>query len=130
MSVSTLTGSFGSIYVPASLVTRYKAATNWATYADRITAIENESGDETGPVLESISAEYIAQGGVMAGFALSELTNFIVVTAHYADGTSETVTDYTLSGEIVEGNNTITVTYKDKTTTFIVLGLSAGGGDM
>ena len=39
MSVSTLTGSFGSIYVPASLVNAYKAATNWATYANRITAI-------------------------------------------------------------------------------------------
>ena len=39
MSISTLTGSFGSIYVPASLVDAYKTATNWATYADRITAI-------------------------------------------------------------------------------------------
>ena len=39
MSLSTLTGSFGSIYVPSSLVASYKAATNWATYADRITAI-------------------------------------------------------------------------------------------
>lgn len=39
MSVSTYTGSFGSIYVPASLVDSYKAATNWATYAARITAI-------------------------------------------------------------------------------------------
>ena len=34
MSISTLTGSFGSIYVPASLVNAYKSATNWATYAD------------------------------------------------------------------------------------------------
>ena len=42
MSLSTLTGSFGSIYVPASLVDSYKAATNWATYADRITAIVDE----------------------------------------------------------------------------------------
>ena len=32
-------GTFGSIYVPASLVDAYKKATNWATYADRITAI-------------------------------------------------------------------------------------------
>lgn len=36
MSLSTLTSSFGSIYVLASLVDSYKAATNWATYADRI----------------------------------------------------------------------------------------------
>jgi hypothetical protein len=39
MSISTLTGSFGSIYVPSSLVASYKAATNWAAYADRIRAI-------------------------------------------------------------------------------------------
>ena len=39
MSVSTLTGTWGSIYVPASLVNTYKSATNWVTYADRITAI-------------------------------------------------------------------------------------------
>lgn len=57
MSVSTLTGSFGSIYVPASLVNSYKTATNWAKYADRITVIEgdtggggngNEGGEDTG----------------------------------------------------------------------------------
>jgi hypothetical protein len=39
MSKSTLTGSFGSIYVPASLVDAYKTADNWKYYADRITAI-------------------------------------------------------------------------------------------
>lgn len=32
-------GVYGSIYVPASLVDTYKSATNWAAYADRITAI-------------------------------------------------------------------------------------------
>lgn len=41
MSNSSYTGSFGSIYVPASLVDAYKSATNWATYADRITALES-----------------------------------------------------------------------------------------
>jgi len=39
MSLSSYTGSFGSIYVPASLVNAYKSATNWATYSSRITAI-------------------------------------------------------------------------------------------
>ena len=38
MSNSAYTGSFGSIYVPASLVDTYKAAANWSAYADRITA--------------------------------------------------------------------------------------------
>lgn len=41
MSLSSYTGSFGSIYVPYSLVDTYKSAVNWATYADRITAIQS-----------------------------------------------------------------------------------------
>ena len=39
MSSSGWTGSFGSIYVPRSLVNTYKTATNWVAYADRITYI-------------------------------------------------------------------------------------------
>ena len=42
MSTSSYIGTWGSIYVPASLVDAYKSATNWATYADRITALEEE----------------------------------------------------------------------------------------
>lgn len=38
MSDSTYTGSYGSIYVPASLVDSYKSANNWSRYSDRITA--------------------------------------------------------------------------------------------
>lgn len=32
-------GQYGSIYVPASLLTTYKTATNWATFADRFVGI-------------------------------------------------------------------------------------------
>lgn len=39
IEASTYIGRFGSIYVPTSLVNTYKAATNWATYADRIAGI-------------------------------------------------------------------------------------------
>ena len=42
MSNSTYTGNFGSIYVPMSLVSAYKTATNWATYSARIAAYEEE----------------------------------------------------------------------------------------
>ena len=31
----------GYIYVPAALVDKYKAATNWSVYADQIRAIED-----------------------------------------------------------------------------------------
>ena len=32
-------GAYGSVFVPASLVSAYKSATNWTYFADRITAI-------------------------------------------------------------------------------------------
>lgn len=38
-SVSTYTGAFGSIFVPASLVDTYKTSQYWSIYASRITAI-------------------------------------------------------------------------------------------
>ena len=80
-------------------------------------------GGGTGVTLSSISATYIG-GDVAVGTALSDLTG-IVVTAQYSDGSTATVTGYTLSGEIAEGSNTITVTYQDKTATFTVAGTAA-----
>ena len=76
--------------------------------------------------LSSISATY-SGGDVAVGTAVADLTG-IVVTAHYSDGTSETVTGYTLSGTIAEGNNTITVSYGGKTATFTVNGVAESGG--
>jgi hypothetical protein len=76
--------------------------------------------------LTSISATYIG-GDVAVGTAVTALTG-IVVTAHYSDGTSETVTGYTLSGSIAEGENTVTVSYGGKTTTFTVTGVAESGG--
>jgi len=46
------------------------------------------------------------------------------VTAHYSDGTKEDITNYTILGEIVKGDNTITVEYQGKTATFVVVGIS------
>lgn len=42
------------------------------------------------------------------------------MTAVYSDSTTETVTDYTLSGTLTEGTSTITVGYGGKTDTFTV----------
>jgi hypothetical protein len=102
---------------------------NIAALANALTATEEEEPDTPiepdEPVvpevtLSSISAVY--SGGVVAvGTALADLTG-IVVTAHYSDGSTETVTDYTLSGEIAEGENIITVAYEGKTATFVVVG--------
>lgn len=82
-------------------------------------------GDPDEPItpdvtLTSISATY-SGGDVAVGTAVADLTG-IVVTATYSDGSTSTVTGYTLSGEIVEGDNTIIVTYNGKTATFTVTG--------
>lgn len=82
---------------------------------------------DTEKTLTSISAVY-SGGAVTAGTAVNDLTG-IVVTAHYSDGSSVTVTGYTLSGTIAEGSNTITVSYGGKTTTFAVTGVSESGGE-
>ena len=42
MVLSSHLGYFGSIYVPSSLVSAYKSATNWTYFADRITAYTGE----------------------------------------------------------------------------------------
>lgn len=78
------------------------------------------------PVLDHISAVY-SGGDVAEGTALDTLKSNLVVTAHYTGGTTQTVdsADYTLSGTIAVGSNTITVTYEDKTTTFTVTGTGA-----
>lgn len=83
--------------------------------------------DEEQVILSSISATY-AGGEVATGTDLTSLTG-ITVTATYSDGTTKTVTGYTLSGEILEGENTITVSYGGKTTTFTVMGIAEIGGE-
>ena len=71
----------------------------------------------------SISAVF-TQGGVTIydTDTLADLVPYLVVTATYPDTTTETIpsTDYTLSGTLVAGTSTITVTYAGKTTTFTV----------
>ena len=52
--------------------------------------------------------------------SLDVLRPMLTVTANYADETSETVTDYTLSGVLTVGTSTITVAYGGKTTTISV----------
>ena len=78
--------------------------------------------DEPEVTLSSILATYTG-GDVAVGTELSALTG-ITVTATYSDGSTAPVTDYTLSGSIAEGRNTITVTYNGLTATFTVTGIA------
>ena len=78
--------------------------------------------DDPEVTLSSISATYTG-GDVAVGTALTDLTG-IAVTGTYSDGSTATITGYTLSGTIAEGTNTITVSYGGKTTTFMVTGVA------
>lgn len=70
--------------------------------------------------LSSISCVYTQSGTVYDTDSLDSLKSDLVVTAHYSDQSTETVTTYTLSGTLTEGTSTITVLYGGKTTTFDV----------
>ena len=70
--------------------------------------------------LVSISAVYTQSGTVYDTDSLDDLKTDLVVTATYSDSTTETVTNYTLSGTLTAGTSTITVSYGGKTTSFTV----------
>lgn len=71
--------------------------------------------------LVSISAVYTQSGIVYDTASLDDLKTDLVVTAHWSDNTTSTVTTYMLSGTLTEGTSTITVAYGGKTTTFNVV---------
>ena len=72
--------------------------------------------------LTSIEAVYTQSGTVYDTDSLNTLKTDLVVTAHWSDSSTSTVssTDYTLSGTLTAETSTITVAYGDKTTTFTV----------
>lgn len=98
---------------------------------DLIASLRGGASEEpdtpTDATVTSISATYTG-GEVVTGTALSVLTG-ITVTATYSDGTTKVVTGYTLSGDIVEGENEITVSYNGFTTTFEVVGIVQSNGE-
>lgn len=80
--------------------------------------------------LSSISAEF-TQGDSLyyPSSSLSDLKENLVVSAYYRDGTSNVITDYSLSGTLTEGTSTITVNYLGKTATFEVTVLAEGASE-
>lgn len=88
------------------------------TYEDKTTTFNVTVSEPA--VLTSISAVYTQSGVVYPTDSLDSLKPDLVVTAHYSDSSTATVTTYTLSGSLTVGTSTITVTYSGKTTTFNV----------
>lgn len=70
--------------------------------------------------LTGIEATYTQSGTVYDTASLDDLKNDLVVTGTYDDSSTETITDYTLSGTLAAGTSTITVSYGGKTDTFSV----------
>lgn len=68
----------------------------------------------------SISAVYTQSDTVYDTDTLDSLKSDLVVTANYDDGTSGTVSGYTLSGALEVGTSTIIVAYDGKTASFNV----------
>lgn len=125
--INALDGMFKvCAFIKADISAEYNAFLTAFGISDSGGEEEPDEPDAPAKTLASISATY-SGGPVPVGTAVSAL-NGIVVTAHYSDSTSETVTGYILSGTISEGSNTITVSYGGKTTTFTVTGVAESGG--
>ncbi len=88
-------------------------------YKGRQTTIQVECIART---LMHVTAEY--EGGVVE-IGRSVDRNKLLVKAHYNDGSSEVIEDYTLmpAKVLVRGNNTVTVLYNNMKTTFKVIGV-------
>jgi len=84
MQSDSYLGHFGSIYVPSSLVASFKAATNWASLSDRITALPSEYDskfiyayefynrtDLTSFPSEKLNAEYICNNAFYSCYNIS-----------------------------------------------------------
>lgn len=67
-----------------------------------------------------ISCVYMQSSTVYDTDSLDDLKSDLVVTAHFSDSTTQTVTTYTLSGTLTEGTSTVTISYGGKTTKFNV----------
>ena len=107
--VTTYTLS-GSLTAGTSVIT--------VTYEDKTTTFNVTVSEPA--TLSSITAVYTQSGVVYPTDSLDSLKSDLVVTAHYSDSSTATVTTYTLSGTLTVGTSMITVTYSGKTTTFNV----------
>lgn len=71
-------------------------------------------------VLTSLTASYTQSGTVYDTDTLASLKPDLTVTATYSNGTTETITGYSLSGSLSAGTSTVTVSYGGRTATFSV----------
>ena len=71
--------------------------------------------------LESITATFIQGSAIIYDdSSLEDLKQYLTVTATYSDSSTQTISNYTLSGTLAVGTSTITASYGGKTDTFDV----------
>jgi len=110
----------GTLTVGASTITvTYKGKTT--TFTVTVTAAGQITSTLTG-----ITAVYNGTATIYPTTPLDNLKTDLTVTAAYSDSTTQTVTDYALSGTLTVGASTITVTYEGETTTFNVTVTAVG----
>ena len=97
------------------------AGTNTITVAyNKKTTTFNVTVTHQAKTLESISATFNPSASITTDNVLDDLRPYLTVRASYSDGSTNTITNYVLSGSLNVGTNTITVTYNNKTVTFTV----------
>lgn len=78
---------------------------------------------QTGSVVSLVSIDAVFTQGdtiITTDFSLNQLQDMLVVTGTYSDGSTKTITAYSLTGTLTEGTSEITVTYSGKSDTFEV----------
>ena len=78
-------------------------------------------GENGGKTVTSVSISFDQGAEVInEGASIDTLKEYLTVKVSYSDGTDETISDYTLSGTLTEGENIITVKYGEFEKTFTV----------
>lgn len=111
----------------SEIVTNYTLSGNLSVGNSDVTVTYNGKTDvvtvvvTARPELDSITAVFNqGQTVVYDTDSLDVLRPMLTVTANYSDSTTETITEYTLSGTLTVGTSTVTVSYGGKTATFDV----------
>lgn len=113
---SALAGTYGSIYVPASLLTSYQTATNWTYFSSRFAAYDNgeDAGEDTDDLITFtiIGAKYNAKNGMTwVEWCESEYNTFgfECVGANVYYGGIATI-DNVKATDVIEANASYTIT--------------------
>lgn len=117
--LQSVTVTMGGVDVTASVYA--DGAVSIASVTGDIVITASAANSEEEVTMTDLSVVY-SGGDVAIGTAVTELEG-ITVTAHYSDGSTQTVEKYAMTGTIGEGSNTIVVNYNGFSAYFTVNGV-------